>query len=539
MADNFSEVTSQSWFSRIGGAIKGIFFGLLLIAGAVMLLWWNEGRAVRRIKALREGSHVVVPVGSDRVDAGNEGKLVHMTGLAITGETLSDAEFGVTTNALKLERVAEMYQWTEQKKSETTKNLGGSTTTTTTYDYTKNWQPHRVDSGQFKHPEGHANPLAMPFQERHLVAGKVTVGAFTLSQSLVGKIGGAVALPVTSADALPAPLKARSQLVDGKIYIGTNVATPQIGDQRISFKVTGATPVSLVSRQVQNTFEPYRTKNGALVELLQVGTVSADEMFAHAKEMNMLLTWGLRLLGWLLMFAGFAMVFNPLVVLADVVPFLGGLVGMGTSLIAFLLATPGALVVVAVAWIVYRPLLGGALIIAAGGLVVLITKKLKKRTPAGPVPMPAPVATSAPVTPQADGAVPYGIDQRPMPADEAIDGLAPQQVGAFQRGKVQDGEGIPNTRMQYAHYTLVGAKTPGIVLGVFVHLSAADAQQSLAGQEHAPTTEQRLNTEPSFYRVPAGPEGAEFYYTRGHIGFLVQAWHGEQELNTFMAAFPY
>ena len=382
MADNFTEVTSQSWLGRIGGAIKGIFFGLLLIAGASVLLWWNEGRTVTRSKALREGSHVVVPVGSDRVDAGNDGKLVHLTGVAMTGATLTDPLFGVTTNALKLERVAEMYQWTEQKKSQTTKNLGGSTTTTTTYDYTKNWQPHRVDSSQFKHPEGHTNPHAMPFQELQLAAGKITVGAFTLSSALVGKIGGAVALPIITADALPAQLKTRSALQDGKVYIGTNAADPQLGDQRISFKVTGATPVSLISRQVQNTFEPYRTKNGATVELLQVGTFSADEMFTHAKELNLLLTWGLRLLGWLLMLAGFALIFNPLVVLADVVPFLGGLVGMGTGLLAFLLATPLSLLVVALAWIYYRPVLGILLLAVAIALPVLLVRKIKKPAPA-------------------------------------------------------------------------------------------------------------------------------------------------------------
>ena len=382
MADNFTEVSTQSWLGRIGNSIKGILFGLLLIGGAVLLLWWNEGRAVSRIKALREGSQVVVPVGSDRVDASTDGKLVHMTGVAQTGETLSDVEFGVSTNALKLERVAEMYQWTETKKSETTKNLGGSTSTTTTYDYKKDWQTHHVDSSQFKHPEGHANPLALPFQGRQLVAGKITIGAFTLNQSLVNTISAAAELPIITTDKLPAAVKTRSELVDGKIYIGTNAAAPQIGDQRISFKVTGATPISLVSRQVQNTFEPYRTKNGAPVELLQVGTFSAEEMFAHAKEMNRLLTWGLRALGWILMYAGFALIFQPLVVLADVLPFLGDLAGVGTSLIAFLLASPGALLVVALAWIYYRPVLGILLLAGATAIIVVLIRKLKKPTPA-------------------------------------------------------------------------------------------------------------------------------------------------------------
>ena len=381
MPDTFTEVTSQSWLSRIGNSIKGIIFGLLLIVGAVILLWWNEGRAVRRIKTLKEGSRVVVPIDSDRVDAGNAGKLVHMTGVAMTGDVLTDAEFGVTTNALKVERVAEMYQWTETQKNQTTKNLGGSTTTTTTYDYHQSWQRNLVNSGQFKHPEGHQNPAAMNYNSRTLVANPITVGAFTLSPVLVGKIGAAAELPLTSTNSLPAALKGRCQLLNGGVYIGTNAATPQIGDERISFRVTGFTPVSLVARQIQNTFEPYRTKSGGTVELLQVGTFSADEMFAHAKEMNRLLTWGLRLLGWLLMLGGFALIFSPLVVLADVLPILGNIVGMGTGLLSLMLATPLALVVVAAAWIYYRPLLGILLLIIAVGVPVVIVRKFKKPAP--------------------------------------------------------------------------------------------------------------------------------------------------------------
>ena len=210
------------------------------------------------------------------------------------------------------------------------------------------------------------------------MAGKITLGAFTLSRSLVSKIEAAVALPILTADKLPATVQSRSELVDGKIYIGSNAAAPQIGDQRISFKVTGATPISLIARQVQNSFEPYRTKNGATVELIQVGTFSADEMFAHAKEMNRLQTWGLRALGWFLMYAGFALIFQPLVVLADVLPFLGDLAGVGTSLIAFLLATPGALLVIALAWIYYRPVLGILLLAGATAIIVVLVRKLQK-----------------------------------------------------------------------------------------------------------------------------------------------------------------
>lgn len=44
--DVVTEVTKQSWFSRIGGSFKGVAFGALLVIAAIPLLFWNEGRAV-------------------------------------------------------------------------------------------------------------------------------------------------------------------------------------------------------------------------------------------------------------------------------------------------------------------------------------------------------------------------------------------------------------------------------------------------------------------------------------------------------------
>lgn len=121
--DSYTEVTNQSWFSRIGGAIKGIIFGFILFIIAFPLLFWNEGRAVKTYKSLKEGSGAVISVLADQVDPNNEGKLVHLSGRASTEETLTDPVFGVSENALRLRRKVEMYQWQEHSESETKKNL--------------------------------------------------------------------------------------------------------------------------------------------------------------------------------------------------------------------------------------------------------------------------------------------------------------------------------------------------------------------------------------------------------------------------------
>ncbi|MCW5210069.1 hypothetical protein VU10_07890, partial [Desulfobulbus sp. US1] len=86
-------------------------------------------------------------------------------------------------------------------------------------------------------------------------------------------------------------------------------------------------------------------------------------------------------------------------VLADVLPFLGSIVEAGTGFIAFLLAGVLSLITIAVAWIVFRPLLGIILLAIAVGLVVLIGSKIKagkaskaQAVPPGAVPPPPPAA---------------------------------------------------------------------------------------------------------------------------------------------------
>jgi len=78
-----------------------------------------------------------------------------------------------------------------------------------------------------------------------------------------------------------------------------------------------------------------------------------------------------------LMFIGFNMLMAPLSVLADIVPFIGNIVEVGTSLIAMLMTGVCGLLTIAVAWIVFRPVLGVSLLIVCAAIVYLIFTKTK------------------------------------------------------------------------------------------------------------------------------------------------------------------
>jgi hypothetical protein len=376
-ADSFTEVTSNSWFSRIADSFKGIIVGVLLIILSIVLLSWNEGRAVKRYKTLKEGAGAVVTVDSAQVDPSNNGRLVHTTGFATTTDHPTDSEFGISTHALKLIRSVEMYQWKENTTKEKKKNLGGSTETVTTYKYVKDWNSNYISSSDFKEPEGHTNPASMRFKSMTFAANPVTVGAFTLSSSQVNMISGAEPLPFASDYSAPTSLTPVT-VSSTELYLGKNPAAPEIGDMKISFSSVPEQSISLVAAQIQKTFEPYQTQAGGTINLLDSGTLSSAAMIQTAQDNNRNLTWVLRGVGLLLMFIGFNLLMGPLSVIADVVPFIGNIVEAGTALIAFMLTAVGGLITIAIAWIVFRPVLAISLLAVSVVILFFIIKKMKK-----------------------------------------------------------------------------------------------------------------------------------------------------------------
>jgi hypothetical protein len=47
MSDHFTETSRQGFGSRLANSFAGLVIGPLLVIGAIVLLWWNEGRAVQ------------------------------------------------------------------------------------------------------------------------------------------------------------------------------------------------------------------------------------------------------------------------------------------------------------------------------------------------------------------------------------------------------------------------------------------------------------------------------------------------------------
>jgi hypothetical protein len=86
----------------------------------------------------------------------------------------------------------------------------------------------------------------------------------------------------------------------------------------------------------------------------------------------------IRLVGFVLMGFGVALIFRPLAVIAEVGSLFGSLVGAGVGFFAFSLAAALSLVTIVLAWIAYRPVFGGIILALASALGTLTLLKLKK-----------------------------------------------------------------------------------------------------------------------------------------------------------------
>jgi hypothetical protein len=387
-----TRVSRESFGSRLKGAVGGLIAGGVLVVAAAVLLFLNEGRAVRRARALSEGAKTVVSLPAPVPDPALEHKLVHLSGTATTSETLRDPELGVEENAIRLVRAVEMYQWKENERTEERQRAGGGTEKVTTYTYDRTWSSSPIESASFQQPSGHQNP-PFPIGGGEWRAERVTVGELTLDDTFVDRLRRGQALAIGEAvRQQAATLLGRPVVIaDGGLYVGANPLQPQVGDTRIRFEAVRPALVSLVGQQAAGRLTTYETRNGSLA-LVEYDAKTADQMFASARSANRTLTWILRFAGFLAFLLGFGLLLRPIRVLADVVPFVGRVVGAGLGFVALGLAAICSLVTIAVGWFAYRPVLATVLFVLAVAVLVWLVVRARRAKPVVPPLPPVPAS---------------------------------------------------------------------------------------------------------------------------------------------------
>ena len=429
----------------MGRSFKSIGSSFILFCAATVLLWWNEGNAVKTEKMLNEAEGAYVDMENpNKKDASLDGELVCATALATTEDSLSDGQFGIGAKAISLQRKVEYYQWTEHAQESSEDKLGGKEVTTTTYTYTKEWTSEPIQSSEFKDPAyQQKNMVLTTFDDSDWWAENVSFGAYKLNESLVHRISSEEPLelaisndllqaldkqtlvayerfhgpatpktpgtnPLPSAtvpdsvkvtndsariandsikavtDSLMAHAENQVSLqyvhqAGNMLYIGLVPGAPEVGDVRVTWTQIVPAKVTIISQVDGDTFKPYKAKNGKRFQTLVMGKKDAADIFESAHNSNTFWLWTLRIIGILLVIAGLKGIFGILETLFKVVPFLAGIVGWGIGLVCTVVGIVWSLIIIALAWLFYRPLLGITLLVVAGLLIWIFAFKGKDK----------------------------------------------------------------------------------------------------------------------------------------------------------------
>ena len=163
------------------------------------------------------------------------------------------------------------------------------------------------------------------------------------------------------------------------VYIGRNPNVPEVGDVRITFTKDMPSKVSIIAKIVGDTFTYYKAKNGYKLDLLYMGENTAEEMFDSEHATNKLILWILRIIGILIIIGGLRSIVSIVPTLLKVLPFLGQIVETGLGVVCGIVGLVWSLIVIAIAWLRYRPVLGICLLVVAGLLIFWLVKRSKKK----------------------------------------------------------------------------------------------------------------------------------------------------------------
>lgn len=360
--DEFTEVKTTGFGSRLTSSCFGIIIGIALFAGSFALIYWNEGRKDQSIMA-----KTATEIGTADVNAnkGLEGQLVAAAGALTSEETLGDDLFLKPDKYISVKRDVEMYAWDEEKETKTRKNVGGSETTTTTYTYVKKWTSSPSDSNDFKHPEGHQNP-ALEIEDYEATVQNAKVGAYAVDTN-------ALKLPPLK-EIAPTPentqISGGAVISGGYIFkgIGT-IGTPHIGNVRLTYSVLpSGGNVTLFGKLSGGSILSYTDKTYGTLYRAFVG--SKDEAVATLHGEYVMLKWILRGVGFLLMWFGLSLVFGPISTMLDILPIAGSVSRALIGAVCFVISLVLSIIAILVSIIAHN--IVALIVLFAIGLLAVI-----------------------------------------------------------------------------------------------------------------------------------------------------------------------
>ena len=408
-----------SWGDKFKQSLADFLIGCFLFVASFPTLWFNERRAVETDQMINEGSENCLEINPEEVTEKNDCRLVFLTGNCKNLEPLLDSELGiVVSDGLKLVRKVECFQWIEKKTEKENRDMiGGGGDVYYDYDYDKQWTDIYYNSSNFKKAD-HRNPSNLEWlvKSEAFVSDSAYIGKFLLNKGQILQLISLKGLDIKENDLLEKNLE-RFQtnynvlLKNNCIYFSKSKNYEEVGDIRVSYQYINSQFLSLVAMQTGNSFEAYniKKKGGFKPEMVKLdeevknfvenddvepnessscciklcpcciccgicsvcdslchspeqidwiyeGKLTKKHLFQKKIEENSLMTYMIRLIGFLSMFFGIYLFFSPLYEILQILPLLSYVGKFLGFVFALAVSIPLTSVVILLAWIFYRPI---------------------------------------------------------------------------------------------------------------------------------------------------------------------------------------
>ncbi|XP_049887303.1 transmembrane protein 43 homolog [Pectinophora gossypiella] len=355
----------QTWLTTL--------LSLVLFTGVTYFLLWAESQTIQSNLMLEEliNSAQTIDVHTEDDSARYEGKIVHVVGPLRILEPISEPDYNIHVQAVKLRKRVQMYQWIEESTDQEHFLSDPAEETHKQYWYHKDWRDYVVDSNLFYIRPGHHNPASMPlFSETH-VADNVKIGWLYLGLDVKRKVNDYYEIWSDSR-----PDRTDIKLHSGFYYHGESALQHEIGDLRVHFSYAGReddiyTAVGVVEGGTLQAYSPSMFPHADPISLLRKGSYSLKQLHDIERRDANVHTWKYRLLGFVQVFAS-AMTLHPdwVTIFLQFQWVSSNLRRCSRGWINFVLSFSYTLLIISIPWLVHKPLFG-ALVLGGATLPLL------------------------------------------------------------------------------------------------------------------------------------------------------------------------
>ena len=387
------ELTYSNWFSRIGKSIGGIIIGVVFFFGSFVLLYWNEGGA-----DLSKIAKMAVDINATKDAGSDDGKLVCINGEVSANEEIGDDMMFIPSKYLLVNREAQVYAWTERKESETKKDaVGGGETTTTHYYYEKRWVSKAEDDSNFNQSEkidyerkignkvDNTKAMERVVEDGSKKVETVIMGKYTMDTSSltlpsakdVDNLEGKVDLPRLRSNY-------RKEIKSKYVYIrkSSGESGDNVGDEKVSYSVVRYPFQGCVFGKLDGTsLKTYNVdiamKNeNTLFRLFDTDRESAIKIM-HSEFVFWL--WLCRIGGFLAMFIGLILIFDPISTVLDLVGMVGSVSRFLVNVILFFVSLALSIITIIVSAIAHNLIVLIIVLAVIVGLIIFFLVSQKKK----------------------------------------------------------------------------------------------------------------------------------------------------------------